>query len=372
MDFQDLIAKALEHYNNSLPFVAYRKPNQSTVKLMLQKDDKVFKVEDFSESGFVFAPFNDKEDIILIPFDDSDNFQAEFNDLHQLNKKTETQKTAEILEEDKTNHIKLVEAGVKAIASGEFKKVVLSRKETVILHSKSVIQIFTDLLQSYPSAFVYCWYHPKVGMWLGATPETLLKVENNRLSTMALAGTQKFSGNLDVTWGEKERQEQQFVTNFIADSLQPFANTITLGDVQTVKAGKLLHLQTKITATINGNLQAVLKALHPTPAVCGLPKQASKNFILNNEYYKRTYYTGFLGELNLKEAKSRNRNRRNVENNAYASIKNISDFYVNLRCMEIEGDQANIFVGGGITEASNPIQEWEETVHKSGTMKQVL
>ncbi|MGA9588739.1 MAG: chorismate-binding protein, partial [Salegentibacter sp.] len=152
----------------------------------------------------------------------------------------------------------------------------------------------------------------------------------------------------------------------------------------TARAGNLLHLRTNIIGSLgpsrgaehqrseSSNLKQIVKALHPTPAVCGLPREAAKKFILENENYDREFYTGFLGELNLKTEIKRNNNRRNQENQAYASILNQTSLYVNLRCLKLDGGIANIYVGGGITKDSKPSQEWEETENKSQTMKSVL
>ncbi len=136
-----------------------------------------------------------------------------------------------------------------------------------------------------------------------------------------------------------------------------------------------MHLKTHISGRINSDesrIKKIIETLHPTPAVCGMPKEIAQKFILENEHYKREFYTGFLGELNVKKAVSRNSNRRNVENNAYASIKRVSNLFVNLRCMQIQNQEAIIYIGGGITNDSNPNAEWEETVAKSVTMKKVL
>jgi len=367
MEFRDFIEQLSKHINKDLPFVAYQKPNQSIVKGFLQNDEKLYVVNDFSESGFVFAPFDNKKQTILLPFNVCQSIECEFHSSGMPNK---TKKS--FVSNDEEQHVNLVKKGIKAITLGTFQKVVLSRKETINLGLSSVFQLFVNMLNSYPTAFVYCWFHPKVGLWLGATPETLLKIENSRLFTMALAGTQEYKGSMDVSWGEKEREEQQIVTNFIVEQLKPLAENIELSEVRTVKAGNLLHLQTQISSAFKGNLKPIIEALHPTPAVCGLPKENAKAFILNNENYKRTFYAGFLGELNLKVTKIRNRNKRNVENNAYSSIRNQTDLYVNLRCMEVVNDTANIFVGGGITKDSDPKAEWLETVAKSSTMKKVL
>ena len=101
---------------------------------------------------------------------------------------------------------------------------------------------------------MYCWYHPKVGLWLGATPETLIKKEGRRFSIMALAGTQNYDGTLEVTWKEKEKQEQQFVTDFIEDQLRPLVETYQISDTETVKAGNLVHLKTMISAQLKPDI----------------------------------------------------------------------------------------------------------------------
>ena len=360
---------------NQLPFVAYRKPNETSVSAILQKNDAVNYYQDFTNSGFVFSPFENIENAIIFPLNESEII--EFKDEIILDETEHSQPNfnLENREEAKQFHINLVENAVKAIKNESFKKVVVSRVEQSPFNSSETILLFKRLLNNYKTAMVYCWYHPKVGLWLGATPETLLKIEGNRLQTMSLAGTQPYVNTTDVTWQNKEIEEQQFVTDFIVDSLKPLINTVSTTKRQTIKAGQLLHLQTKISAVFdkaNFNFKNVLKALHPTPAVCGLPKATAKDFILKNENYNREFYTGFLGELNFTQTKSRNTNRKNVENNAYQSIKTVTNLFVNLRCLQIKNNQALIYVGGGITKDSNPEKEWEETVAKSLTTKSLL
>ena len=107
----------------------------------------------------------------------------------------------------------------------------------------------------------------------------------------------------------------------------------------------------------NPTLKTLIRALHPTPAVCGLPRENAKQFILENEQYNRSFYTGFLGELNFQKNKT---------------VSESSSLFVNLRCMNIIDKKVSIFVGGGITKDSNAKKEWEETVSKSKVMKRVL
>lgn len=353
MNNYPVFSEQLEHhFKSELPFVAYSKPNSDLVKALLQQDDVLYKVSDFTETGFVFAPFDDRQEAVLIPLNNSKTLNHSFNVIS--NESVKSHNLDEIHVSLGSNHINLVQKGIEAIKTGKLKKVVLSRTETVALSEANPINIFKRLLQNYPAAFVYCWFHPKVGLWLGATPETLIKVNGNQFETMALAGTQEYFGTLDVIWQDKEKQEQQFVTDFIVDSLQSSVSSIKVQNIETAKAGNLLHLKTQIKGTLNfklSNFKQVLKALHPTPAICGIPKESAKQFILENENYNREYYTGFLGELNY---------------------DNLSELFVNLRCMQLKQNTAIVYVGGGITEDSNSEQEWLETVNKTKTMKKVL
>ncbi|MGC1204553.1 MAG: chorismate-binding protein [Flavobacteriaceae bacterium] len=360
-------------FQNKLPFVAYRKPNQEQLIARLQHDTNVHFVKDFLEKGFVFSPFDDIEKTIIIPNQISKVIYGNqpYCDPIAVDK---SKFDDALLEKSKAQHIHLIKEGVKAIKNSELKKVVLSRCEVLALNEKNPIEIFRNLTKHYKSALIYCWYHPKVGLWLGATPETLLKIENNRFSIMALAGTQDFKGDLDVEWQPKEKQEQQYVTDFIIDNLKPSVNQIDASDVKTVRAGNLLHLRTIISAQLKPNtaLKHIIEVLHPTPAVCGLPKEIAKDFILKNEHYNREFYTGFLGELNGETTVAPRSGKRNIENRAYAVTKNSTQLYVNLRCMQIKDNQAIIYVGGGITESSDAENEWQETISKSLVIKSIL
>lgn len=367
----------IEHYNNKLPFVVYRKPNTISVKGLLQNNNKLYKIEHFTESGFAFAPFNIEEDSILIPLEHSKIIELKYASSELHNDVSKGKKERENTSEDiKSFHVNLVDKAVKTIREEEyFKKVVISRKEAIKTSKDDPINLFKRLLDKYKTAFVYCWYHPNIGLWLGATPETLLKVKGSQLSTMALAGTQKYDGTTDVIWQEKEQTEQQLVTDFIVNHIKPIVNSLSIGKTETLKAGNLLHLKTELRGLLekgNHNLKDIVLALHPTPAVCGMPKMRAKQFILDNENYNREFYTGFLGELNIKEQITRNNNRRNVENNAYNTIKTVTNLFVNLRCMQYKNAETIVYVGGGITKDSIPEKEWEETVNKTLTVKSIL
>lgn len=343
--------KIEDSLKSDLPFVAYRKPNENKVLAFFQKNNRLFFTENFTESGFVFAPFDDKNPSVLIPENQSDFVEETIN--FQIDEIKETLFSSDELSKD--FHIDIVEKAIKSIVNNEFKKVVLSRKETAHIKNVDIVNIFKKIISAYTNAMVYVWYHPKVGLWLGATPETLLKVKENNFETMSLAGTQVFKNTTNVVWQPKEIEEQKIVTDYIVNKLQPICKNVLAEKVATVKAGSLLHLKTKINGKFEGKnepfLKELIKTLHPTPAVCGFPKEKAKSFIIDVENYNRAFYTGFLGELNL---------------------TNTTSLFVNLRCMQIEQQKAIIYVGGGITEDSNPEKEWEETVAKAKVLKKVL
>lgn len=361
----NFFAKIKNQQQRNLPFVVYCKPNSDTVIGMFQQNDILYRVSDYTEKGFVFASF-DGNQTLLIP----ENQSEIYNVLRDKKNFTIPEKEYIVTDEVARNNFEtLVDKGIQAIENDEFKKVVVSRKETVDLFDFDLVAAFERLVQLYPSTFVYCFFHPKVGIWLGATPEQLLKVNNNVFETIALAGTQKDTGSVEVIWDKKEKKEQQYVTDYIVSKLEDVASEVLVSKPFSVKAGSIWHIKTDISGVLNSgsSLRQVIDLLHPTPAVCGLPKDKSKAFILENENYDRTFYTGFLGELNSSLAKD--------------SIS--SDLFVNLRCMQIEFasfrlpselamTKAYLYMGCGITKDSIPEKEWEESINKSATMKKIL
>ena len=323
----NIFDKVQDAYKLKLPFVVYRKPNDNVVSGFFMTDDNLDYSSNFSESGFVFTPFNADEKAVLFSSKKSDFLSEELN-------------------------LSAIEA-IEIISNSDLQKVVISRKEIVEISNFDLLEIFRKLLKSYQNAFVSIWFHPKVGLWIGATPETLLQIENTSFKTMSLAGTQLYQPNKKVVWKSKELEEQQMVTDFIETQLAGISSNLKIDKTETIKAGSLLHLRTKVEGNLHkkATLKSLIRALHPTPAVCGLPRNLAKEFILKHENYDRSFYTGFLGELNIDKK---------------------SSLFVNLRCMEINQKTTSIYVGGGITKDSNAVKEWQETVSKSKTMKKVL
>lgn len=347
--------KITAQYSKKMPFVTYRKPNEKNIAAFFMPNAKLSFVSSFEEEGFVFAPFDSEEKAILFPEKKAlflfEEVQVDTYSLDDIVFKVDNS--------SKEKHVRTVEKAIEKIKAGDLQKVVISREELIFISDFDLLEIYKKLLSTYKNAFVYIWFHPKVGLWLGATPETLLNIEGTKFNTMSLAGTQLYKENETVVWKSKELEEQQLVTNFIENKLVTIATNLEIDKTETVRAGNLLHLRTKVSGELqnSSNLKKMIRALHPTPAVCGLPRGNAKDFITTNENYHRSFYSGFLGELNLRGTKE---------------SENCSSLFVNLRCMKIENNTASIFVGGGITKDSNAENEWEETVSKAKTMKRVL
>lgn len=347
--------KGRNWFSQKLPFVLYCKPNSNKLVGIFQKNDALFEITDYTETGFAFVSFDGKNkylipkkesDVYIVTVTETDCFIDSEVDLHYNL-------------EAKVAFEHLVAKGIQAIEKNQFKKVVLSRKETLEIERFDFEIMLKKLLFYYPNTLKYCFYHPKIGFWIGATPEQLLQSFGNTIKTVSFAGTQPYSETEDYVWEEKERQEQQFVTDFILESLNKYSEEVSCSKPYTFRAGSIVHIKTDIEATINtkSDFQEIIEKLHPTPAVCGLPKEIAKQFILEKEGYNRTFYTGFLGELN-------------IDFETFQEPK--SDLFVNLRCMNLEDNKINVYVGCGITKDSIPEKEFIETVNKSKTMKKVV
>lgn len=345
-----LFEKLKNQLQQKLPFVVYCKPNSDKIIAFFQRNEVLYPLND--DAGFAFVAFNSKHKY-CIPESQSDIF---FEKRALKEYVLTSVNDVSYLKNDKQNFEKIVLKALQSIQDKAIKKVVLSRIETIAIENFDVEKAFKKALFLYQSAFNYCFYHPKIGMYFGATPEQLVNIKDNYLQTVALAGTQVASQN--IVWEDKEIQEQAIVSKYITEKLKPYSITISTSAPYTQQAGNIVHIKTDIKAAIEQKfIEKIIDALHPTPAVCGFPTQEAYNFITENENYDRQFYTGYLGEW-----------KKNFETFAY----NEYDLYVNLRCMKIEFNKASVFVGCGINEGSNPEREFFETVNKSVTMKKIL
>lgn len=255
----------------------------------------------------------------------------------------------------------LVQRAIEFISNSGLAKVVVSRQARApLLADFDPVAVFHRLCDRYPEAFVSLVAVPEVGTWIGATPELLLADDGDTLRTMALAGTQALPADLRlsaVAWSPKEIEEQALVSDYIRDFFrQAEVTTIEETGPQTVAAGNVAHLRTDFRVHLpNESRMAlanrVLHELHPTSAVCGMPKDKALAFILQNEGYDRSFYSGFLGPVH---------------------VRCQSHLFVNLRCMQLLEHSAALYVGGGVTRESDPDAEWRETELKAETLLAVL
>jgi isochorismate synthase len=195
---------------------------------------------------------------------------------------------------------------------------------------------------------------------MGATPELLVSVVQNKFKTVALAGTLPYTPEINlksVAWTQKEIEEQALVCRYIINCFKK----IRLREYEehgpkTTVAGNLMHLKTEyevdMLATNFPQLGSVmLKLLHPTSAVCGMPLENSLSFLNDHEGYNRQFYSGYLGPVNVKKE---------------------SHIYVNLRCMQIFPDRVRLYAGAGVTADSVSETEWNETEMKMLTLQKII
>lgn len=230
-------------------------------------------------------------------------------------------------------------------------KLVLARAIQQDLN-KSPFQIFSDLHQSFGENFTYLLFDGNQTFWTAATPETLVQKEDSKVVTMALAGTKVPDDNGDIVWTPKEYEEHQLVVDYIANEFKKAGLTLEYPDKpKEIKAGYVWHLQTPMQGRSNEiNILNLAKKIHPTPAVCGTPKDYAKSFILKNEHLEREYYCGFVGHITSQNA----------------------HLFVNLRCAKLNNNKITIYVGGGLLKESDLENEWVETINKSKTILSIL
>ncbi len=380
---QRLFSFAMHHKSS---VALWRLPNQNNKHLVIDIAGDQKRVEaDLEElqDGFIFTPFSEREggNSIFIKNDiyfgtekkalkvsndiDSNISIDKYNKILNISDLTHDYYINNVnnrINQTSDLYIDLVENSIRKIKEGAFEKVVPSMvKVAPLAHEFNVIKVFEKLCAKYSNALVSIVSVPGVGTWVGATPEVLITVEQNKIfKTVALAGTKKIGKDIDlmeVAWRQKEIEEQAMVSRYIINRFKK----IRLREFKeigprTARAGSLTHLKTDFVvdmqATNFQNLGTVmLKLLHPTSAVCGMPKEPATGFLMENEKHDRAFYSGFLGPVNM-------------FNDTY--------LFVNIRCMQLLKDKALIYAGAGVTQNSNSKAEWEEANWKCDILESVL
>lgn len=342
-------------------FAVYRIPGEEFPRWVLQNSGPAslcHRAEDLNAlKGFVIAPFriDRTQPVVLIRPDATGRFilgeepEKEVTPAGHLPAANEADVAGNAL------YQRCFRAFTAPLLHGELDKLVLSRREELRRPADfSPGRAFVRACRRYTHSYVYLCHTPRTGTWLGSTPEIILSGKEGAWQTVALAGTQPFAKGMRLeAWDAKNRREQQIVAAYIRDQLATLGIGAEENGPYPAKAGELAHLKSDFRFTLRGEprLGDLLALLHPTPAVCGLPKEKAYRFILDNEGYERSYYSGFIG---------------------WMDPEGQTDLYVNLRCTHIGAASFTLYAGGGLLASSQLEEEWQETEDKLQTMKAIL
>jgi isochorismate synthase len=312
-------------------------------------------VIEFEESGFYFQGFSSNSIIQQIQGTAAIIDTIELPDL--LNACIKNSRIPEKLNiQDSTTQelffeeIKRIKQQIEA---GNFSKIVAARKQTWVTDVwdfNVVSDALVHLKKCYPQTFVFIVYTPEIGIWMGASPEQLLTVNESQANVMALAGTLTRDQR---EWTAKEEEEQQVTHDFIGDVLAKFGLLATETIRRELQLQNVRHLLREWRFPFDfSDTYRLVKALHPTPAVSGYPQRNSVQWLEANESFNRKLYAGWLGYLD--------KDRETV------------DFYVALRCGELFQNAVTGYAGCGINTGSDVEVEWTETEYKLSMLVDVV
>jgi isochorismate synthase len=365
MEINSYIAAILDQIiEKQIAFAAWFCPKESAMGLLVGNASDVIAFDRFDQlngqSGFVFAPYRITANSPVILLKSSTYFQ-DFKPEDQLDISAftsfENSREYPLTEpQSKDDYLKMIVDTVAEIREGALAKVIIARQIPVGRTATSLGTTFLQLHDHTPNAFTYLVNLPVAGIWMGATPEVLIKSDGDYFETVSLAGTQvRKSFQEEYFWSTKDIEEQAFVSRYMLDVFFNFdIHKYKTSGPETLESGNVAHLKTSFffpAEKISDCIGNFIAELHPTPAVCGLPKEQANDHILRTEPFERRYYTGYLGPWRL---------------NGEVSL------FANLRCMEITPDKYILFAGGGITSHSIPEKEWDETNQKAKTLLSVI
>ncbi|MGB9965871.1 isochorismate synthase [Halobacterium hubeiense] len=242
-----------------------------------------------------------------------------------------------------------VERAVARIDAGDLQKVVLATAlRAELAGDLDPRDLLERLRQSYPSCFRFLVEPTGDAAFLGATPERLVTLRDGRVETVALAGsvgrgdTPEADAELAARLrdSEKLRHEQRLVTDTLVDQLGAFGE-VTVGERSVRKLSNIQHLSTPIEADVGEDTHVldVAEALHPTPAVGGLPPEAALEVIRETETFDRGWYAAPVG---------------------WFDGDGDGTFAVGLRSAVARDRTVTMFAGNGIVADSDPSEEYAE------------
>jgi len=245
-----------------------------------------------------------------------------------------------------------VDQVLEEVTRGGLSKVVLARVQTVAVEAGlDPVDVALKLWEGNPRAHVF-FYEPEAGHALmGAAPETVATVSGGTFRATAVAGSAP-RGETDqakkafaktLLKSKKDRREHGMCVEDMVERLTDLSEEVQAEEAPHVLTlSSIQHLETVIEAQLRPGETAlsVLEALHPTPAVCGLPRDRALEFIRTEEPFQRGWYAGPVGWFD-------------GDGNGV--------FVPALRSAVCEGQEWRLFAGAGIVPGSDSSQEWDET-----------
>ncbi|MDC2825179.1 isochorismate synthase [Rodentibacter pneumotropicus] len=240
------------------------------------------------------------------------------------------------------------------IKQGELTKLVLANE--TVFYLKQAINPYDFLAESERQnhgCYHFLWAENPHSTFMGSTPERLFAREYNLFLTEALAGTAPVTADPEenqqqAEWllnDEKNLNENWLVVQDISQNIHSMVESFDVSEVELKPLRKVQHLLRKIRANLTAHYRdsTLLKAIHPTAAVSGLPQQQARIILSEIETFDRGWYAGTLGLMS----------------EAY------TEFCVAIRSAFIEGNRIRVFAGAGIVEGSEPLAEWKEIERKA-------
>lgn len=331
--------------------------------LIIKKGDENFIIINsiFAKGDSVSDSVNrEMEELKRNVFDEDGLIFPESNTARILDIKIAADKDEEIALE-KREWLLNTEKAIELIKEGRISKVVLSRKKILNLNSEVGLKTVFEKLYNSKNNCNKFLYKSGGSIFIGCSPERLFSIKKNILITEAVAGSTKRGLSIEederlssiLLSSLKEKEEHQYVVDYLLKRLKKHCNGIEYADkLRVKKTEQLQHLWLPIQCKLKDgfSLFALFNDLFPTPAVCGIPKEDAYKTISVLEDYQRGLFTGIIGWFNKSEA----------------------DIAVGIRSALIKENQCNIFAGCGIVAASNPGAEYNETELKMKTILSIL
>ncbi len=249
----------------------------------------------------------------------------------------------------------VVERGLELVEAGDLRKLVLAvRQQLLLAHPLDPLQLLAQLRQRQPGSCRFLWQRAEGPALLGASPERLLTVRQGQLRSDALAGTAPVGPSApQLMQSDKDRREHELVVEAITAVLQQSGlNPRRPRHPRLARHGQLVHLHTPITAPL-GDQQplALAAALHPTPAVAGLPRRPAMAALRSLEPFERGHYAAPIG---------------------WIDSEGDTELRVAIRSGSLQGRRLELTAGAGLVRGSAVERELAEVALKLGVLQQQL